>query len=797
MHVGMRTALSLTLAYGLGLALGLAWPGLAGQRLLALSGLGVATAGAFAYQWAVPPRARRLAAMGMLVACTLLGMCLTPKPVHEALPPAGMARLEAFVEEVRHGRAGHASARIRVIRGQRLSDGAALPEGTHLTSVPFPLPEGARVSLLADVKPAMPFRNPSPHPPLRVAHPTRGLVKLPTPQAFETLEQAWHARVIDDLRRHVRQRLWLTLPEDAAAVASAILLGDPDGLSRREAEDVRAAGLSHVFAVSGMHVTLLAGLSVWLLTQALLRVPRIAAGYDVPRIAAGLGIPLALSIAALTGGAPSGWRASITTAVAWTVTACGRKPDIAAVTAVACLLYAVIVPADALRPAFLLSVAATSALLIPTPRSAEGFRGGLHALCLLTLRTTLATAPVVWWSFGSLPLVGLLANLLLVPVGSLLLLIAALHAWIACGASVLAPLTAPLVTVTARAFLRGSSACSALDPHLDLPVLSLMQGCALALGTWASLYVQRAQTRNRLLALALAGLCLGELHLRRTEQPQHQLRATFVDVGQGDSAIVDLPNGQVMLIDGGGNPQGGADPGERALVPLLAARRRAKIDVVVLTHPHPDHYGGLRAVLSKLEVRELWDSGQGEAEASLAHTSQQAAELVQLARSRGVRVLRPAELCGRPRNFGAAQVRVVSPCPAYDSNFDANDNSLVLRIEYAGRSLLMTGDIEGHTETQLVAAGASLKADVLKVAHHGSRTSSAEALLRAVSPEWAVVSRGAVNPFGHPHPEVMERLQQYARKVIDIAESGGTILSIDRTGQLNIQTAESRGPLFL
>jgi competence protein ComEC len=303
------------------------------------------------------------------------------------------------------------------------------------------------------------------------------------------------------------------------------------------------------------------------------------------------------------------------------------------------------------------------------------------------------------------------------------LLLSALHAAVACCAAVLAPWTSPLLTVAARAFLRGSNACSQLDPHYVLPVLSLPQGAALTVGVCALLYVRREQTRRRWVALALAVGLAAELQLRWTEQPTHGLRATFVDVGQGDSTLVDLPDGRIMLIDGGGNPQGGPDPGERALLPLLSARRRSRLDVVVLTHPHPDHYGGLRAVLGQLEVAELWDSGQAEAETELAETSRRAAELVQLARRRGVAVYGPSDLCGRPRNFGGAQVRVLSPCPSYDSNYEANDNSLVLRIDYAGRGLLLTGDIEGHTEQRLVALHAPLRADVLKVAHHGSRTS--------------------------------------------------------------------------
>lgn len=786
----MRTPVPIAIGYGLGLGLGIALGGLSGHQLLALTCLGIGSTVALA-SWQPAPRVLRwLGPKLLVVTSALLGLCLSPRAQHERLPAPGMTRLRAEVEEVRIARDGHASTRIKVLDGTRLEDGTPLPAGTHLLAVPYPLPEGARVSLLAAVRPALPFRNHSPHPPLQAAHPTRGIAKLPSASAVVTLAQPLPARVVDAMRKHVRQRLLATLPSDAAYVACAILLGDPDVLEDPDADDVRGAGLSHVFAVSGMHVTLLAGLTVWLLTQLLLRIKPLAEAYAVPRIAAGVGIPLALSIAALTGGAPSGWRASITTAIAWLVTACGRDPDATAVSAAACILFAAITPADALRPAFLLSIAATAALIGQAPPAAASFGSSLRALSGLTLRTTLATAPVVWWSFGSVPLVGLLANLLLVPVGSLLLLAAALHALLACGLPLLAPLTAEPVAIIASAFLRGASACSALDPHWALPVLSLAQGIVLSLGVCAALYT-RTLRRQLQIGLVTGLVCLGcEWQLRWTQQPRDVVRATFVDVGQGDAAILDLPNGEALLIDAGGNPQGGPDPGQRALVPLLAARRRTELAAIVLTHPHPDHYGGLAAVLAAVRPREFWDSGQGEAEAELSGTSQQAADLVRLARARGVQLRRPDELCGAPRRFGAATVAVLSPCPAFDSGFDPNDNSLVLRVDYAGKSLLFTGDIEAHAEAKLLASGLPLRADVLKVPHHGSRSSSSEALLRAVQPTIAVVSAGAVNPFGHPHPEVMARLAAHARTVIDLGQHGGTTVTIERSGQLHVETSE-------
>jgi len=251
-------------------------------------------------------------------------------------------------------------------------------------------------------------------------------------------------------------------------------------------------------------------------------------------------------------------------------------------------------------------------------------------------------------------------------------------------------------------------------------------------------------------------------------------------VGQGDAALVDLPDGTLMLVDAGGNPGGGPDPGARVLLPLLQARRRDAIDLLVLTHPHPDHYGGLEALLGQVPIREIWDSGQGAAEREQSGTARASAELLDRARALGSRVRLPSELCGQVQTRGRATLHLLAPCPAYDSGYDPNDNSLVLRIDIGRRRLLFTGDVEAHAEGQLVQQQReALRADVLKVPHHGSRTSSSLELLAAVQPSIAVVSAGATNSFGHPHREVLARLEARVAHVFSTAQHGGTVVLTD------------------
>ena len=237
-----------------------------------------------------------------------------------------------------------------------------------------------------------------------------------------------------------------------------------------------------------------------------------------------------------------------------------------------------------------------------------------------------------------------------------------------------------------------------------------------------------------------------------------QLELSVIDVGQGDSLLVCFPDSKVMLIDGGGLISFGhhapsrLDIGEDVVSPYLWSRSIQKIDVVALTHAHDDHAGGLPAVIENFHPKELWT---GATPASAAWTA-----VRDKARAENVKIL--PLFSGHSFRFGGTRIDVVSPPSDYiPAGSPTNDDSLGLRITYGQRSLLLTGDMEKPMERRALSDGEPLRADVLKVGHHGSNTSSTDPFLDSVSPLFAVISDGFENSFRHPHPKVLERLRAH------------------------------------
>ncbi len=265
---------------------------------------------------------------------------------------------------------------------------------------------------------------------------------------------------------------------------------------------------------------------------------------------------------------------------------------------------------------------------------------------------------------------------------------------------------------------------------------------------------------------------------------------TVLDVGQGDSLFAAFPGGRTMLIDGGGivgfhrvgGVRTGIDIGEDVVSPYLWSRGLKRIDVVALTHAHEDHIGGLTAVLNNFTVGELWIGREEQVPALHA--------LLELAAARGVRVVHQAQ--GAGSDWGGATCSVL--WPVRDSPpINANDDSMVMRVDDGRLAWLLTGDIERPVENALLADGEPLEADFLKVPHHGSKTSSTEPFLAAVHPRYAAISVGANNVYGQPAPEVTGRLAADGIAIYR-TDRDGAITSLGDGQTIRVQTYRHPSP---
>ena len=246
--------------------------------------------------------------------------------------------------------------------------------------------------------------------------------------------------------------------------------------------------------------------------------------------------------------------------------------------------------------------------------------------------------------------------------------------------------------------------------------------------------------------------------------PPQPLRVTFLDVGQGDAAVIESPGGKTILVDTGGvSHEGADDEGRRTVAPFLRSRGINQIDMILLSHPHTDHIGGAKTLLTLFPVGLLMDNGQDADKAPVA-------DIQAVAQNR--HVLYRAARRGQSIELGdGAVLRVLAPTEA-ETHGAVNNGSMVLRLEYKKTSFLFTGDAETEEENDLVTDKMPLACHVLKVGHHGSDSSTTPAFLAEARPHFAVVSVGKHNLYGHPRQDVLRRL----------TESGATIYRTDERG---------------
>lgn len=770
-------------------------------------------------------------ALGLALACTallwplpqmrgccrlaLMGLALTALPLAwrvQALPEQHIARLvdtlprqvtiEGSVDRAVEVRQGHAYVTLAL---QRLDAGPGWQPVTglvrlHVPVATLPLLPGDVVQVARlRVQAVRSSHNPDGFDFERFMR-WRGLfvvggVSKPERLMLQQRPAGWRLdRALEQWRQQLRAVVQAEIPAPYAAVFLAMVLGQRGDLTPEVVQSFRASGTTHLLVVSGLNVSCVA-LAVFLAWRTVLRLVRSwlprswCPGWRPTPWAALLSVPPVLLYCSLVGWEIPATRAALMVGsfLLTLMLQRQRAPMHALILAAGLILLSD--PTAGRDLAFQLSfVAVASMILVGGSHGEAGdepqpvlrrWGGRARAYLLVNSAAYLGTVPIVSSAFHTVQTFAILANLPLVPLAGLLTqagvaALALVSGWPSLAPWVLAPFT-PLLRWSV-AFVDAIATWPAAQWYMAAPSWPMILGYYGLLG---SLGMRRYGRR----CWGWVGVCgaviLAGAGWQYLDSRVAHLRVTFLDVGSGDAIIVQVP-GHTLMIDGGGTYDGRFDPGRQIIAPWLWQQYIRRFDLMVLTHMHPDHARGLASLLRLFPARQLLTNAS-------PMTSDYLRDLLDAAQRWGTR---HDQAPASPRQWqwgGLAMTLLVPPDPTTPAATpwrprNENDRSLVLRLQYGAVRLLLTGDMEADTERWLLAQGVDVRADILKVGHHGSKTSTTSAFVQQVQPRVGIISTGAGNPFGHPHAQTLTTLAQHGVEVWRTDQQGAITLTSDGHG---------------
>lgn len=626
--------------------------------------------------------------------------------------------------------------------------------------------------------------------------------------AFAQSDSSWQRRPapwapdkwLERWREHVASIFERTLQSPEKEILAALIIGESD-LAPEIRKRYSRTGLSHLLAISGLHVGLVAGAALAVIRRLLCRSEWLLLRVTVAKITVAVAAVPVVLYCALAGGSVPTLRALIMGLFVAGAVLVDRQRHWLANVSAAALVINLLWPGSLFEISFQLSFAAVLAIVLGMQRLAESWAAWEETRLVrlrsqfwlwarravmyagVSLCATAGTLPLTALHFNLVSLVGPAANLLLVPMLG--------PAPVAVG--LLAAFATPFSTRIAAALVAlagtivrvgdGLVAVAAELPGAAVRVVtpSALEVVVLYLVLAAPMLVPRS--RNLVLGVCALVFCVDGIYWYVSRFHRSSLRITFLSVGHGDCTIIEFPGSEVLVLDGGGLSPA-FDVGERVVAPYLWRRKIGRVDTLALTHPDFDHYGGLGFLAREFSPGELWWNGaRGDGPRFAAFWRS-----VQQQRIHTVPVGQ-----GFHRRIGGVEVLALGPGGGAAND---NDRSLVLRLRYGPAVVLLPGDIEQPGEHRLLATlRPLLHANVLKVPHHGSAHSSSALFLNAVAPRFAIVSAGPNAHLDLPRASVLQAYRQRGVSVLRTDRNGAVILAIGADGTIAVTVGRQHSPI--
>ena len=587
---------------------------------------------------------------------------------------------------------------------------------------------------------------------------------------LEPQEKLLFLRQLERVRAQYLSAMQRVMPAADAAAIFAMLFGGYEGIRSELLEAFTTTGIVHILSVSGSHITILAASIAWL--GGLLRLRR-----GITALLVALAIIL---YSLLAGCVPPVLRAGAMGLLTFLALVLEREKDAQRFLTIIGMVMLLWSPLSLYDISFQLSFAATAGLLYMGERLRSCLKGLpvlVAASLAITISAQLFTLPFLAWYFHVVSISSLLANFIVVPIVEFMIVLGLLAGLIAFVLPFIGRLIFVLDSLLLGLVYELTRFIAALPgSQLYMPSMGVGMSCLyyLGLGIWL-----QPQERRALLwqwcwkyrqALVGGFACLAFFAAGWQLTRPLQLAVHFIDVGQGDAALIVTPHGRAFLIDTGGTRDARFDVGGRVVVPYLLHYGVRSLDGILLTHAHEDHAAGTAGILRKLSVASVLIGSEGKEEYAksmkLSFADPMLKRFVPLQEGQCIEV-------------DGVSIEILYAPAASGPVASGNELSNVIRVRYGQASFLFTGDLVRAQESILLRRHALPQSSVLKVAHHGSKTSTSQEFLQAAAPRWAVIGVGADNSFGHPHAEIMQRLADQGIETYRTDEHGAVVFYTD------------------